>query len=73
MFEKGFKEGIEVNQMKRDVFWHSMSKDIEGRTIAISGAVKMERRRQAAVGEEDAREVGGPVVKCCECQGNREP
>lgn len=27
MFEKGFKEGIEVNQMKRYVFWHSMSKD----------------------------------------------
>lgn len=29
MFEKGFKEGIEVNQMKRYVFWHSMSKDTD--------------------------------------------
>lgn len=71
MFKKGFKECVQVNQMKRYVFWHSVNEDVEVKTTAISGAVKTEKGRQAAVGEGDTGEVGGPVMKGGECQGKR--
>lgn len=41
------------------------------KTTAISGAVEMEKRRQAAVGEGDTGEVHGPVIKGGKCQGKR--
>lgn len=52
-------------------FLARLEKRHRGENHSISGAVEMERRRQAAVGEEDAREVGGPVIKDCGCQGNK--
>lgn len=58
--------------MKRCVLCLGMSEDVEGRATAttVRQTQKGGGRQQ---GEEEAREVGDPMMKGRGCQGNREP